>query len=600
MSLSLSTSDDFLAPFNIVDLPDLCIITGLNGSGKSRLLSKISSGQASLRSDGEVIPNLRILEFDSKSFNNYQFSNNDGGQYHHNHHDDTVWMMLDQFNYGTTYDAEAVRNMFRDRLGFMNSDFSNELQKAIEDGNLEFIRNNIRIPDFKKYSNSVAAALKNFYDLQVTAHMTEVARREGREAGVLNQPLDVERVLNSVLKKLGLNYEIYGGEEYKNAQIDQKFRMIGAILPNENNLASAGQESNFLIRLVNRTNHKVISINDLSSGEKSLLSIASVIAIELQNDESKPRPSVLLFDEPDAHLHPDYSSVLINVFREEFIGRYGFKIIMTTHSPITVALAELERSVLMESGIATSVDKQRAIAGLMTGVPHLDILNKNNVYIFVESHNDAKVFSGIFSILSKSGIYKNKPIFLPSSHGGGGGNCGLVEHLAISLKDNPIIYGIIDWDTRNIPKDNVYVHSYGRRYSIENLILDPLVLMCFLLSRCPSPRIGESIPEDISVDELLEESEILEDRVRALVEKILGRTSDSFIPCEYEGGISINISTDYLQMQGHELEAIIRQKLPQLKRYNQNLFDEIIRFLREYKQLIPQEFKECFDKILIV
>lgn len=605
INLNLSAGDDFLIPFEIDNLPDLCLITGLNGSGKSRLLSKILTGQVVVRSNNEVVPKLRILQFNDSAFSNYQYNDNRHRMMSHDHNS-VSWHVLDQFTYGTPYDAEVVLELFRDGLGFRTSDFTTELREAIQGGNLDIIRQNIKTPNFKNYSNSIATALKKFYEFQAGIHMMDVERREGREVPHIDLPFDVESMLNSVLKMLALNYEIYGGEAYKNAVIDQKFRMMSQSLlpsldaPREAHEFRRSQESGFSIQLMNCSNGKIIGINDLSTGEKSLLAIASVIAIELQNDVSSDRPSVLLLDEPDAHLHPEYSSILINILKEEFIEKYGFKIIMTTHSPITVALAESETSILMESGRAIPVDKQEAIAGLMVGIPHLDILNKNNVYVFVESHNDARVFSGVFSILYKSGIYKNKPIFLASSYGGGGGNCELVEHLATSLKDNPIIYGIIDWDTRNVPIDNVYVHSYERRYSMENLILDPLILMCFLVSRCPSPRIIEGMPDDISVDELLEESEILESRVQALVDRILERSSDSFILCEYEGGISISISIDYLQMQGHELEAMIRRKFPQLNRYNQTLFDEIIRFLREYKQLIPQEFKECFNKILIV
>lgn len=67
-----------------------------------------------------------------------------------------------------------------------------------------------------------------------------------------------------------------------------------------------------------------IDIDDLSSGEKEILS--SYIRFH----QIKPKDAVILFDEADAHLHPDLERRYLQVLRE--VGK-GNQLWITTHSP---------------------------------------------------------------------------------------------------------------------------------------------------------------------------------------------------------------------------------------------------------------------------
>lgn len=67
-----------------------------------------------------------------------------------------------------------------------------------------------------------------------------------------------------------------------------------------------------------------IDIDDLSSGEKEILS--SYIRFH----QLKPKDAVILFDEVDAHLHPDLERRYLQVLRE--VGK-GNQLWITTHSP---------------------------------------------------------------------------------------------------------------------------------------------------------------------------------------------------------------------------------------------------------------------------
>ena len=77
-----------------------------------------------------------------------------------------------------------------------------------------------------------------------------------------------------------------------------------------------------------------VSINDLSTGEKTLIALSIFI---YQQRKGKFFPKILLLDEIDSHLHPTMVKKFINTLQEIFIREEGMKIIMVTHSPATIA-----------------------------------------------------------------------------------------------------------------------------------------------------------------------------------------------------------------------------------------------------------------------
>ena len=67
-----------------------------------------------------------------------------------------------------------------------------------------------------------------------------------------------------------------------------------------------------------------IDIDDLSSGEKEILNNY------IRFHQLKPKDAVILFDEADAHLHPDLERRYLQVLKE--VGK-GNQLWITTHSP---------------------------------------------------------------------------------------------------------------------------------------------------------------------------------------------------------------------------------------------------------------------------
>ena len=85
---------------------------------------------------------------------------------------------------------------------------------------------------------------------------------------------------------------------------------------------------------------EIIDYNALSSGEQM---IVKFIALSLGRSISGHRINTLVLDEPDAHLHPTMSKMMVEILYElaqpKELGGGGIRVIITTHSPSTVAFA---------------------------------------------------------------------------------------------------------------------------------------------------------------------------------------------------------------------------------------------------------------------
>lgn len=85
---------------------------------------------------------------------------------------------------------------------------------------------------------------------------------------------------------------------------------------------------------------EIIEYNALSSGEQM---IVKFIALSLGRSISGHRINTLVLDEPDAHLHPTMSKMMVEILNElsqpKGLGGGDIRVIITTHSPSTVAFA---------------------------------------------------------------------------------------------------------------------------------------------------------------------------------------------------------------------------------------------------------------------
>jgi AAA domain, putative AbiEii toxin, Type IV TA system len=246
----------------------------------------------------------------------------------------------------------------------------------------------------------------------------------------------------------------------------------------------------YQLKLEDQKTHEPRNPNDLSSGEKVLLQLV----LWLYNSKHHNRfPRLFLLDEPDGHLHPSMTRQFMDVIKEVLVEHYKVRVILTTHSPSTVALAPDESIFEMSRDkprIRPSKSKADTIGLLTAG---LVIVSPSSRYVLVEDQADVEFYGAVRDILSDYGPSKDpkalKPspsvVFLPASLGRGSSKVGGGKSVVVQWVEkfdapplDQLVRGIIDLDSGNVPTRRVHVLE---RYCIENYLLDPFVVYGVLL-----------------------------------------------------------------------------------------------------------------------
>lgn len=146
-----------------------------------------------------------------------------------------------------------------------------------------------------------------------------------------------------------------------------------------------------------------IKFSDLSSGERILLSLAHFVFLTSYGRQSLAMPELILLDEVDAPLHPSATAELLRFLKQVLVERYKRRVLLTTHSPSTVALAPEESLFVMEkrSKQLRKVTRDAAISTLTAGVPVLSVKLENRRHVFVESEYDVQYYEAIVAILRR-------------------------------------------------------------------------------------------------------------------------------------------------------------------------------------------------------
>ena len=95
-------------------------------------------------------------------------------------------------------------------------------------------------------------------------------------------------------------------------------------------------------KLINIEDNFEYEIRRFSSGELLLISLALSI---YYSDERGINRNLILMDEPTAHLHPSLIKHFYNIVYRQLVKKHNIRVIMTTHSPSTLALAPDEPEV---------------------------------------------------------------------------------------------------------------------------------------------------------------------------------------------------------------------------------------------------------------
>ncbi|MBC3883558.1 AAA family ATPase [Undibacterium griseum] len=570
------------------ELPQFSVITGKNGSGKSHLLEALANGQISKITDGDSnLAKVLLVGFgglnpqidescdpqqivqNSKNWwnqienlqRNLKQAKDNGeqivgsteivlGRWVHN---PQLFSIVDNITRKTHKQFEQLSEddiYFNLSVAEGNSGtlFASQLAMIFKTYHVRYTKNK-----FKKFLNS--------------ENKTQIPTLSDEEFTEIYGPKPWVLV-NEILSKAGLTYEVVNPE-------------------------AIDTDSTYRLRLVDRTNETEISANDLSTGEKVLMSLALAI---YNTQESVGKPDILILDEPDAPLHPQYSKLLIETLLDVVVRQAGVQVILTTHSPSTVAMCpdnalfEMNR----DTKIPGMVSVSRGLEVLTEGIPHLKISTEERRQIFVESKFDVIYFQKLYQITTRFFPLGYSPIFLePHS---GTSNCTDVESIANRLSEagSDLVRGIVDWDGVKSDKHPVYVLGGGRRYSIENYILDPIFIGLALV------RLGRKTLNDFSIPHLhtyVDAAKLTNEDAQKISDHIMeatGIAATSVTKCQLQNGWEIQLPSQFLNMRGHDWERMVLSRIPDLNAIVSRNGDAglklgIIQVIEEFPQLLSAD-----------
>lgn len=368
------------------------------------------------------------------------------------------------------------------------------------------------------------------------------------------------------------------------------------------------EESKFEVRLRDKERKTYVSLRpeSLSSGEKVIFSL--FVAMYTTNT-SDHLPQVIMLDEPDAYLHPSLSKTLLEVIQKVLIAEHHLKIIITTHSPSTVALAPEDSIYKMEDGVMEKSSKNEAIRSLTAGINTLSVYYENVKQVFVEADNDNLYLSNVLHHAIARGMI-SKDIHLNFVNVGNEtqGGCSVLEKVVNDLvtAGNKTVYGIVDYDGGKQSNSRIRVLGESRRYAIDNYYADPLAmaLLIVVLEEKYKCLIGFTEHDSITgfAKKTIEERQTLIDAIIKQLESVVPigeRTENEPIEYTTMEGVIYYLPAWFMNIQGHKLVGYYKQAFGGLKKYSdeKKLIKEICNVYDSYPEIIPMDIIETLQKI---
>jgi len=276
------------------------------------------------------------------------------------------------------------------------------------------------------------------------------------------------------------------------------------------------------------------------------------------------------------------SQQFLNVIKNVLVDKFGVQVIITTHSPSTVILAPYESIYEMsreEPRIRKSPSKNHSVSLLTSGLVYV---GEGTKYMLVEDNDDANFYTYVHNqLLSENQINSEIPlVFIPASTKDKSGGKDAVKNWVNKLQDSGlvnIVHGLIDEDNGNEISEGIYKID---RYSIENYLIDPLVVFATLIDvekPIQIEGINISLGEEYKLKSLQNISlQKICDEVFKLIEfdhpsNPIGFTTDDMrkVTVKFTNGIELEYPTWIFTRKGKDvLNKIYQQKFTSVINYS--------------------------------
>ena len=424
-NINIKTTTTYLSiqeGFEWIGIPQFAIITGVNGAGKTHLLKLLQDSKVVdiFNNDGKIvdlvlsIPTIQTLNLDGliayKNQLTQRLLKQNELNRQINRYKDNIHNIKHQIKIcSDKLESQRLSNELKKYTDWLNNNkkelkvlhiyaYEEELQKVLYKTGKKDVEEITDI-EIREYANPYFNALSEIKDFEKFIKQEEDIRneqyiklaKEKRECDI-PRVRDEERAfekINRLFKKYGFDYyemqDPFPTDKTRNGHIIFKGRR--------------GED---------------VQYGALSSGEQM---IVKFIIWAMATDIRGNRINTMLLDEPDAHLHPSMCKMMVEILQEitqpKELGGSGIRVIITTHSPSTVAFAPTESLFVMEKDanndrIIKQTSTEEAVRILSDGIFTFEKAvnqftliadsNKNNI-LFVEGKTDVNHLNKAIGLL---------------------------------------------------------------------------------------------------------------------------------------------------------------------------------------------------------
>ncbi len=488
---TLYTQTGYLKSFRIVEhnynglpggftwpkIPMFAVITGKNGVGKSSVFQAILYGilsgrqsQVKLDFTEKELPQICSLENTNELTTLRKDVEQQSIKLLENEQN-TIFMDLKKYALSRLLSTNNYSPTRPDNIQFYDQLINDAISKEVHNRNFSFstfeqelknLFNEACAPHIAQY-NSLPVIMNRIFD-QLCKNPSQSNEKDKKS--------DALKILNSFLCQNNFKY-IFSSESCST----NEFEIVLTFPPN-----------------FGFSNASKVRSSQLSSGERLHL----LILMWRFEHRKSSKKSILLLDEPDAHLHPDIIADVIETIKTKLINELKIQVIMTTHNPITASLVPLECIYVLRNEpphykpkIAPVNNKKEAI-NILSG--NLVYINEPFAVVFVEGQKDKLFYEMISSILNSTKLVTTQVIFkvYSMSEKSSLSSCSqiesLIEKMTSESSNEPLsqfVFGLIDDDNKE--HKNVNSLKVLKRYSVENYIFDPVNLclgLYYIVKQC--------------------------------------------------------------------------------------------------------------------
>jgi ABC-type branched-subunit amino acid transport system ATPase component len=649
MYLKFQRSHLSITSFPDIELPDFTLITGPNGAGKTHLLQALKNGLIKTDFGTEVLPSrsgdIRLFDWtnmvpqDSGNFTSETLRLERSNRYQRIKNTITNSQTLENLRHFAR--TQGLPNHFVDnpltlaltsaeeRIQLLGSKENAELLAQIIDSIDQTIKHSDE--GYDPTLDALSRALKKPI-MCLTEHDVLTSGVQAWGSTNLFQQSFARLFVayrDLVLENKLARLDASDGDPTAKPLTDEDFRtlhgpppwdFVNKVLTDsgfdfEINSPSLRSATPFQPTLSKKSNGLQIAFSGLSSGEKVLMSFAFCTYYANDRRQVADPPKLILLDEVDAPLHPSMSRNLIAAITETLVRSFKVKVIATTHSPSTVALAPEESIYVMRPGEPglRKTSKAEALNILTVGVPTIAISYDGRRQVFVESPSDAKIYDSLYKLLKSKLPPERSLEFIATGTRSAAGTetntgCDIVKRLVTDLatSGNQSVFGLLDWDNSNTSTGRIAILAHGKRNGIENVLLDPLLVAAHICRDFSDEKARLGLKNVNWIEFATAPTATLQGAADAVVAAVLGNKDGPTVSCRYIGGHELMLDQRYLLIDDHELEARLLNTFHCLKRHLSGgggtagkLMSKIISTVcTDQTGFIPVEIRDAFVDLL--